>query len=150
MQLGAEGWEVCRIVMERSNPTLLLRVPAGDRSWRFSDPPGGAWNRRFKLGTVAGGTRCYLQRMSAEPVEITLQLVPPLGLKLARMAEREGTSVEAVAERVLSEAVDSAPDDPAELGALLDSIPGFHERYLASVEQVRRGETVPTSELLER
>ena len=87
--------------------------------------------------------------MAAEPVEITLHLSPPLARRLEEQAERDGTTVEAVAERFISESVSWLPDDPEAIAAMLDAMPGFREQFLESVAQIERGETVPASELRE-
>jgi hypothetical protein len=44
-------------------------------------------------------------------------------------------------------ALDEADPDGARLTEILDGIPGAWERAQVSIEQARRGETVPLSEL---
>jgi hypothetical protein len=47
----------------------------------------------------------------------------------------------------LAGALDEAGPDGARLTEILDGIPGAWERAQVSIEQARRGETVPLSEL---
>lgn len=52
-----------------------------------------------------------------------------------------------VDETLLAGALDEADPDGARLTEILDRIPGAWERAQVSIEQARRGETVPLSEL---
>lgn len=56
---------------------------------------------------------------------------------------------DAVLQRLIKSALDEPDPDPdgARLTEILDGIPGAWERAQISIEQVRRGETVPLSEL---
>lgn len=49
--------------------------------------------------------------------------------------------------KLLSSALDEADPDAARITEILDGIPGAWERAQESVEQARRGETAPLSEL---
>ena len=49
--------------------------------------------------------------------------------------------------RLLSSALDEADPDASRITEILDGIPGAWERAQESIEQARRGETVPLSEL---
>ena len=83
--------------------------------------------------------------MAAEPLEITVQVPPADARRLQEIAQGEGATVEAVALRVLHEGL--AADVAVGLGDMFDATPGFYERFMASVDQARRGETIPASEL---
>lgn len=87
--------------------------------------------------------------MAAEPVEITVKLSPRVALFLSEVAELQGSTLEAAAERVIAERLDQAPYEGS-LEELFDATPGFYERYVESLAQIERGETVPASELRER
>jgi len=54
---------------------------------------------------------------------------------------------EAVLQRLIKSAFDEVDPDGARLTEILDGIPGAWERAQVSIEQARRGETVPLSEL---
>ncbi|HEY8083004.1 MAG TPA: hypothetical protein VIE64_05545 [Solirubrobacterales bacterium] len=67
--------------------------------------------------------------------------------KLARLAERTHIQEGTLARSLLSTALDDADPDAARITEILDAIPGAWERAQESIEQARRGETVPLSEL---
>jgi hypothetical protein len=52
-----------------------------------------------------------------------------------------------LARSLLSGALDEVDPDASRITEILDGIPGAWERAQASIEQARRGETVPLSEL---
>jgi hypothetical protein len=52
-----------------------------------------------------------------------------------------------VDEALIAGALDEADSDGARFTEILDGIPGAWERAQVSIEQARRGETVPLSEL---
>jgi hypothetical protein len=67
--------------------------------------------------------------------------------KLAELAaERHVEEVELAGE-VLAGALDDFEFDGARITEILDSIPGSRERAQESLEQARRGETIPLDEL---
>lgn len=66
---------------------------------------------------------------------------------LDRLAADEQTTPEAVAEQLLRRAIDQRRFKPGEIEAILDSIPGFYERYQESLAQARDGRTIPLSDL---
>lgn len=81
---------------------------------------------------------CTLGRMAAERSRwINVTLEPDYARKLASLAERS----------LLSSALDEADPDASRITEILDGIPGAWERAQESIEQARRGETVPLSEL---
>lgn len=69
---------------------------------------------------------------------------------LERVARESGRTAEDIAGSLLSHTLGQLAFEPAELEALLDATPGFREQFLESIEQIRRGETIPASELRER
>jgi len=85
--------------------------------------------------------------MAVVPTEITVSLTPPEAQRLAQLAEADGVTVEALAQRLLRDLLDPLPDDPERIAAYLDTIPGYHEDFLASLDQIAAGQTVPSSEL---
>lgn len=57
------------------------------------------------------------------------------------MARAEDTTVEAVADKLLRFSLDRTRFKPGEVAELLDSIPGYYERYQESLAQARAGRT---------
>ena len=78
---------------------------------------------------------------------INVSLDPEYWEKLARLAERMHVQEGTLAKSLLSSALDGADPDAEHIVALLDTIPGAHERTREGLEQARRGEGVPLSEL---
>ena len=103
--------------------------------------------RRHKADTLPAGAPCYLQLMATVARDIHLTLAPEYSELLVRMAEAEQTTVEAVADRLLRCSLDQTRFKPGEVAELLDSIPGFYERYQESLAQARAGRTIPLSDL---
>lgn len=68
--------------------------------------------------------------------------------KLAMLAERSHVQEGTLARSLLSIALDEADPEAQRITEILDSIPGAWERTQEGLEQARRGETVPLSELL--
>ena len=52
-----------------------------------------------------------------------------------------------IAQRLLRDLLEPLADGPERIAAFLDSIPGYHEDFLASLDQIAAGQTVPPSEL---
>ena len=77
---------------------------------------------------------------------ITIILEPDYARKLANLAERMHVQEGTLARFLLSSALDEADPDAARITEILDGIPGAWERTQESIEQARRGETVPLSE----
>ncbi len=67
--------------------------------------------------------------------------------KLADLAEERHVEEVELAGEVLAGALDEFELDGARITEILDSIPGSWEAAQESIEQARRGETVPLSEL---
>jgi hypothetical protein len=85
--------------------------------------------------------------MEAAAKQINVRLDGEHARKLAKLAaERDVEEVELAGE-VLAGALDDFGIDGARMTEILDSIPGSRERARVSLEQARRGETVPLSEL---
>ncbi len=85
--------------------------------------------------------------MAVVPTEITVSLTPPEAQRLAELAEADGVTVEVIAQRLLRDLLEPLADGPERIAAFLDSIPGYHEDFLASLDQIAAGQTVPPSEL---
>lgn len=84
----------------------------------------------------------------AEPAHhIDLTLEPAYARKLADLAERMHVEEGQLAVFLLAGALDEADPDGARLSEILNRIPGAWERAQVSLEQARRGEAVPVSEL---
>lgn len=78
---------------------------------------------------------------------INVTLEPDYARKLASLAERTHVQEGTLARSLLSSALDEADPDASRITEILDGIPGAWERAQVSIEQARRGETVPLSEL---
>jgi hypothetical protein len=74
-------------------------------------------------------------------------LGPDYAQKLSSLAERAHVQEGTLARSLLSSALDEANPDASRITEILDGIPGAWERAQESIEQARRGETVPLSEL---
>ena len=83
--------------------------------------------------------------MAANRINVSLE--PEYSEKLARLAERMHVQEGTLAKSLLSTALDGADPEASHIVELLDSIPGAHERTREGVEQARRGEGIPLSEL---
>lgn len=68
--------------------------------------------------------------------------------KLAMLAARSHVQEGTVARSLLSIALDDADPEAQRITEILDSIPGAWERTQEGLEQARRGETIPLSDLL--
>jgi hypothetical protein len=68
--------------------------------------------------------------------------------KLAALAERSHVQEGTLARSLLSIAIDDADPEAQRITEILDAIPGAWERTQEGLEQSRRGETVPLSDLL--
>lgn len=78
---------------------------------------------------------------------IDLALEPDYARKLADLAERTHTGEKQLAISLLSGALDDADRDAERITEILDGIPGAWDRAQESIQQARRGETIPLSEL---
>ncbi len=78
---------------------------------------------------------------------INVTLEPDYARKLASLAERTHVQEGTLARSLLSTALDEADPDAARITEILDGIPGAWERAQESMEQAKRGETVPLSKL---
>ncbi len=68
--------------------------------------------------------------------------------KLAMLAQQNHIQEGTLARSLLSIAIDDADPEAQRITELLDSIPGAWERTQEGLEQARRGETLPLSDLL--
>ena len=89
----------------------------------------------------------YPETVAARNHRINVTLDPDYARKLASLAERTHVQEGTLARSLLSSALDEADPDATRITEVLDGIPGAWERAQASIEQARRGETVPLSEL---
>jgi hypothetical protein len=67
--------------------------------------------------------------------------------RLARLAERTHVQEGTLARSLLSMALDEADPDARNVAALLDGIPGAHERAQLGLERARAGESIALDEL---
>ena len=67
--------------------------------------------------------------------------------KLSALAARTHLQEGTLARSLLSSALDQADPEPVHIAALLDGIPGLHERVELAREQARRGDVIPLDEL---
>lgn len=91
--------------------------------------------------------RVYPLGMAERNRRINVTLEPDYARKLASLAERTHVQEGTLARSLLSSALDEADPDASRITEILDGIPGAWERAQGSIEQARRGETVPLSEL---
>jgi hypothetical protein len=68
-------------------------------------------------------------------------------LKLKRLAERTHTNEGTLARSLLSTALDEADPDARNVAALLDSIPGAHERATSGRDEAASGLGIPLDQL---
>lgn len=78
---------------------------------------------------------------------INVSLEPEYAEKLALLAARMHVQEGTLAKSLLSTALDGADPDAEHIVDLLDAIPGAHERALEGIEQARRGQGIPLSDL---
>jgi hypothetical protein len=88
---------------------------------------------------------CSLSGVAANRINVSLD--PEYAEKLSRLAERMHVQEGTLAKSLLSTALDGADPDAEHIVALLNAIPGAWERTQEGMEQARRGEGVPLSEL---
>ena len=67
--------------------------------------------------------------------------------RLARLAERTHVQEGTLARSLLMGAIEEADPDARNLAALLDGIPGAHQRALLGLERARAGEAISLDEL---
>jgi hypothetical protein len=89
----------------------------------------------------------YPLKMAERSRRINVTLEPEYARKLASLAERTHVQEGTLARSLLSSALDEADPGASRITEILDGIPGAWERAQQSIEQARRGETVPLSEL---
>ena len=85
----------------------------------------------------------YFVVVAEDSVRLNVTLAPEHGEKLARLAARTHVREGTIASSLLSQAIDEADPDPAQIVALLDRIPGAWARIEACVDDARAGRTVP-------
>src|SRR5215467_4783829 len=91
--------------------------------------------------------RAYPGVIAERNRRINVTLEPDYARKPASLAERTHVQEGTLARSLLSSALDEADPDASRITEILDGIPGAWERAQRSIEQARRGETVPLSEL---
>jgi hypothetical protein len=80
-------------------------------------------------------------------VRLTIVIDGTDAAKLSRLAERAGVEADLLAAFLLSQALEKIDDEPFDASALLDTIPGAHERALLGQEQGRSGEVRPLDDV---
>lgn len=83
--------------------------------------------------------------MAANRINVSLD--PQYAEKLSRLAERMHVQEGTLAKSLLSTALDGADPDAAHITEVLDGIPGSLDRTREGIQQARRGEGIPLSEL---
>lgn len=78
---------------------------------------------------------------------INVTLDPDYAQKLSALAERTHIQEGTLARSLLSSALDDVDPGASRIVEILDGIPGAWERAQEALEQARRGQTVPLSEL---
>ena len=89
----------------------------------------------------------YSRRMAERNRRINVTLEPDYARKLTSLAERTHVQEGTLARSLLSSALEEADPDASRIPEILDGIPGAWQRAQESIEQARRAETVPLSEL---
>lgn len=87
----------------------------------------------------------HLSSVPAHRINVSLD--PEYSEKLTRLAERMHVHGGTLAKSLLSTALDGADPDAEHIVELLDAIPGAYERTREGIEQARRRQGVPLSEL---
>lgn len=85
--------------------------------------------------------------MSNPGQRLNVTLDPEHAARLARLAERMHVQEGTLARSLLSTAIEEADPDTRNITALLDGIPGAHERAMQGLESARQGRTIPLDEL---
>lgn len=85
--------------------------------------------------------------MAAQPHRINVSLDAQHAHKLAALAERTNMQEGTLARALLSSALDDADPAAESVVALLDSIPGAHDRIERGVADAAAGRTIPLDEL---
>ena len=83
--------------------------------------------------------------MAANRINVSLD--PQYAEKLSRLAERMHVQEGTLAKSLLSNALDGADPDAAHITEVLDGIPGSLDRTREGIQQARRSEGIPLSEL---
>ena len=78
---------------------------------------------------------------------INVSLDPEYSEKLSRLADRMHVQEGTLAKSLLSSALDGVDPEAEHIVALLGSIPGAADRTREGIDQARRGEGVPLSDL---
>jgi len=78
---------------------------------------------------------------------INVSLDEEYAAKLSRLADRMHVQEGTLAKSLLSSALDQADPDADHIVALLDAIPGAHQRTQEGIAQARRGEGIPLDQL---
>lgn len=84
--------------------------------------------------------------MPDDRIRLNVTLAAEQGEKLSRIAKRAHVREGTLASSLLSQAIEGADPDAANILALLDRIPGAWERIEAGVQDARAGRTTPFGE----
>ncbi len=83
----------------------------------------------------------------ATPHRLNVTLDPEQAERLARLAERTHVQEGTLARSLLSSALEEVDLAAENIAALLDGIPGSHERALQGLQRARQGDTIGLDEL---
>jgi len=78
-----------------------------------------------------------------EPQRLNITLDGERATKLSRLAARVHVTEGTLARSLLSNAIDDADPDPANVVALLDGVDGAYQRAQLGLRQAAAGETIP-------
>ncbi len=78
---------------------------------------------------------------------LNVTLDPEHAARLARLAERTHVQEGTLARSLLCLAIEEADPEARDIIAVIEGIPGAHERAMQSLERARAGETVALDEL---
>jgi hypothetical protein len=85
--------------------------------------------------------------MGSAPHRLNVTLDPEHAARLSRLAERAHVQEGTLARSLLSLAIEEVDPDARDIVAMLDGIPGAHERAQLGLRRGRAGEAVPLDEL---
>lgn len=85
--------------------------------------------------------------MSNKPNRVNVLLDDEHAAKLSRLAARTYVNPGTLARSLLSTALDQADPDPATVTALLDAIPGAHERAQQGLREAQLGQGIRLEDL---
>jgi predicted transcriptional regulator len=91
--------------------------------------------------------RCTKLARVASANRLNITLDPEHAARLSRLAERTHVQEGTLARSLLSAAIEEADPEARNVAALLDGIPGAHERAQLGLAQARAGEAIDLDQL---